>query len=124
MARLRRIAVVAWIGLLTISAAFVYALLTGDFYTDGSALLENPWGVATIVDIYVGFALFSCWVAWREASITRASLWIIAIALAGNLVSAIYVLVALRESRGDVETFWHGSRNEVGESIPGRESLP
>lgn len=114
MARLRPIALVAWTGLLTISAALVYALAAGDFYTDASELLENPWGLATIVDIYVGFALFSCWVAWREGSVVKASVWVVAIALGGNLVSAIYVLVALRESRGDIESFWHGKQTTSG----------
>ena len=110
MMSLRHIATVAWIGLITLSGALAYALATGHFYTDGSELLANPWGLATVIDIYVGFALFSCWVAWRESHFARASIWIVAIALAGNLASAVYVLNALRVSRGDFEIFWHGSR--------------
>lgn len=111
---LRYIRTVAWIGLLTISAALCYAMVVGHFYTDGARLLENPWGLATVIDIYVGFALFSCWVAWRESHVTKALVWIVLIMLGGNLVSAVYVLNALRSSRGNFEVFWHGTRNEGG----------
>jgi len=106
---LRYITAVAWVGLLAMSGALCYALAAGHFYTDGGRLLENPWGLATVVDVYVGFALFSCWVVWREASVTRAVVWIVLIALGGNIVSAIYVLTALRSSRGSINRFWHGS---------------
>ena len=105
---LRYITAIAWIGLLAMSGALCYALAAGHFYVDGSRLLKDPWGLATVVDVYVGFALFSCWVAWRETRVTKTVIWIVLIMLGGNLVSAIYVLSALRSSRGRVEHFWHG----------------
>ena len=105
---LRHITAVAWIGLLAMSATLCYALAAGHFSTDGRRLLENPWGFATVVDVYLGFALFSCWVAWRETRVTRAVIWIVLIMLGGNLVSAIYVLIALRSSGGSITHFWHG----------------
>lgn len=108
----RYITAVAWLGLLAMSGALCYALAVGHFHTDGSRLLENPWGFATVVDVYVGFALFSCWVAWRETHVTRAVTWIVLIMLGGNLVSVIYVLIALRSSRGCIAGFWHGARND------------
>ena len=112
---LRYISAAAWIGLLVMSGAFCYAFAAGQFYADGSRLLENPWGVATVVDVYVGFALFSCWVAWRETRFTKAIAWIVLIMLGGNLVSAIYVLIALRSSRGSITRFWHGpDHGEIG----------
>jgi hypothetical protein len=109
---LRYVSAVAWFGLFTLSAALCYALAAGHFYTDGSALLENPWGFATVVDVYVGFALFSCWVAWREPSLARALVWIVLIMVGGNLVSAIYVLIALRSSKRNIETFWYGPEHD------------
>jgi hypothetical protein len=91
------------------AGALCYALAAGQFHIDVSRLLENPWGFATVVDVYVGFALFSCWVVWREARVTRAIAWVVLIMLGGNLVSALYLLVALRSSRGSFDHFWHGS---------------
>lgn len=109
---LRYVTAVASFGLVAVSAAIGYALAVGHFRADGSTLLENPWGLATLVDIYVGFALFSCWVAWREPTLPRSLLWIGAIMLGGNVVSAIYVLLAARSSRGDLSLFWHGSNHD------------
>jgi hypothetical protein len=108
---LRYITAVAWIGLLAMAGALCYALAAGQFYTDGSRLLENPWGFATVVDVYVGFALFSCWIAWRETHITRVFIWVALVMLGGNLVSALYVLIVLRSSRGSIAHFWHGSEH-------------
>jgi hypothetical protein len=34
----------------------------------------------------------------------------VAVALIGNLVSCVYVLLALRAARGDVMRFWLGAR--------------
>lgn len=107
---LRNVRNVAWAGFLSMSIALVYAFAAGQFRVDGLKLLDNPWGLATLVDIYVGFALFSCWVVWRETTAKKALMWIALIIVGGNLVSTLYVLIALHESKGNVEAFWHGSR--------------
>ncbi len=32
-------------------------------------LLAMPWGIVSLVDLYVGFALFSIWIVYREKAI-------------------------------------------------------
>lgn len=59
----------------------------------------NPWFWATLFDAYFGFAWFWLYVAWREASAPRAALWLVLIALAGNMAMAAYVLIALAQTR-------------------------
>ncbi len=107
---LRYVSIIAWIGFATVFIAVLYATVAGQFSIDGPRLLQNPWGVATLIDIYVGFALFSCWVFWRETRLEKAALWIVLILIAGNIASTVYVLIALHGSRGSVETFWLGPR--------------
>lgn len=107
---LRYVNVVAGAGLVAVSAAVAHAFATGQFLVDGARLVENPWGLATLVDIYVGFVLFSCWVFWRETRIDTALSWVILLMLAGNITSTVYVLVAIHRSRGNVEKFWLGER--------------
>ena len=117
--KLRHVAIVAWAGLIALLIALSYALSVGHFASDGGALMENPWGLATVLDVYVGIALFCCWVAWREASAPRAVVWIALIALGGNLISTLYVLLALRASGGEFEKFWHGPRlRGSGSGVP------
>lgn len=120
---LRYVTAVAWIGLLSVSAALCYALVAGNFHLDGASLLENPWGVATLVDIYVGFALFSCWIAWREPRLISAIAWIALVMMGGNLVSTVYVLVALRSSGGNIQIFWHGKEHVTPKAESGVQAI-
>ena len=111
---LRFVRTVAWTGLAALSVVLVYALAAGHFSADAVLLLANPWGLATVVDIYVGFALFSCWILWREKNKGRAAAWVALVLATGNVASTIYVLLALRESRDSVESFWHGGHSNAG----------
>jgi len=45
---------IAWIGLIAMSAVLVNGFVNGNFGIDGAELLENPWGLVSFVDLYVG----------------------------------------------------------------------
>ncbi len=92
------------------AATLAWGIEGGDFSNETSALTRMHWGVVSLVEIYVGIVLFGCWVFWREANLLRSVVWIVVIALVGNLVSCVYVLLALRAARGDVTQFWMGHR--------------
>ena len=62
---LRLLAVVACIGFVLMSATIIYALLFGDLMVEGPVLADMPWGLVSLVDIYLGLLLFSLWVIWR-----------------------------------------------------------
>ena len=100
------------VGLATIvmAAALAWGILNGNLSAEGGALLRMPWGVVSLVEIYVGMALFGCWVFWREASPLRSGVWMLAVALIGNIVSCVYVLLALRSAQGNPMQFWMGAR--------------
>ncbi len=95
---------------LAMACALAWGVLYGDLTAEGGALLRMPWGLVSLVEIYIGLTLFGCWVFWREASAARASAWMLAAVLIGNIVSCIYVLLAMRAARGDVSKFWLGAR--------------
>ena len=97
--------------------------MEGNFSSDGQRLLENPWGLATLVDVYVGFALFSCWIVWREARVEKALVWICLLLIGGNIVSTIYVLLAAYANRGNTTAFWMGIHRGSRESPGGMSSL-
>ena len=92
------------------AGALVFGVTSGDLLADGAALLDMPWGVVTLVEVYVGMTLFACWMFWREASRLRAGAWLLAAVLGGNIISCVYVLLALRAARGDAKRFWFGHR--------------
>jgi hypothetical protein len=52
---------------LSMALLIAYASATGSFGSEGGALLALAWGKVTLADLYLGFALFSGWVIFREA---------------------------------------------------------
>lgn len=101
--------VVAWLCLLAMSLGLINAFINGDFLIDGGALLDNPWGVMSLIDLYAGFVLFSIWIVYREESKWKMILWVVNMMIFGFLTGSIYVLKALYESKGNWAIALHGS---------------
>lgn len=104
--------ILAWIGLLAMTAALLNGFINGNFGEDGGELLSNPWGIVSLVDLYVGFVLFSIWIAFREKNVLVAILWIILMMVLGFFTGSLYTLIALYQSKGDWGRFFLGSRKE------------
>lgn len=104
--------IIAWIGLLAMTGALLNGFINGDFAQDGGELLANPWGVVSIVDLYVGFVLFSFWIAFREKGLVGAVIWIILMMVLGFFTASLYVLIALTKSKGDWLSFFLGARRK------------
>ena len=100
--------IVALLGLLAMTGIILYAFIVGDFNREGAQLLAIPWGQVSMVDLYVGFILFSGWIIYREKSLARSVIWVVLMMLLGNWTAGLYALVALLTSRGDWKRFWLG----------------
>jgi len=100
---------VTGIGAAGMAAVLIYALTRGDFSQEGARLLSMPWGIVSLVDLYVGFALLSGWILFRKASRGRAVVWILFIQLLGSLTASVYAFLALGSSGGDWRRFWLGT---------------
>ena len=97
-------------GIIAMTAALIYGFTVGDFGSDGAKLLDNPWGVVSMVDLYTGFILFSAWIVFREKSIGRAIIWVALMMVLGFFTASLYALLALLTSDGDWRRFWMGQR--------------
>jgi len=102
--------IIAWLGVFAMTAVLMNGFVNGDFGQDGSALLANPWGVVSLVDLYVGFALFSMWIAFREKRLLSALIWIILMMVLGFFTGSLYVLITLYRSKCDWLLFFLGDR--------------
>jgi Ca2+/Na+ antiporter len=91
--------VVAWICLVAMTAGLINGFVNGDFLVDGAALLANPWGVMSMIDLYVGFTLFSLWIIYRENQWWVAMIWVVAMMILGFFTGALYLLIALYSSQ-------------------------
>ena len=56
--------------------ALAYGFIVGDFWKDGGELMDNPWGIVSLFDVYVGFFFFIGWIAYRESCPKRESFWL------------------------------------------------
>ena len=99
---------IAALGVIAMGAALIYAFTTGDFSSEGSQILAMPWGIVSLVDLYVGFTLFSMWIVYREPSRSVAIGWVILLMVLGFFIGSVYVLLALYRSGGDWDRFWRG----------------
>ena len=105
--------ILSFLGILAMVVALIYGFTVGDFSADGAVLLQNPWGVVSMVDLYVGFLLFSGWIIYREKSIVRSLIWFVLMMVLGFLTASLYIFIALNTSKGDWKKFWMGQRADV-----------
>jgi len=100
--------IVAGLGALAMVAVLVYGFVVGDFTGEGSRLLAMPWGQVSLVDLYVGFVLFSCWILFRDGLSLPSVVWIAGVMVLGSLTICLYVLVAAGSSQNDWRRFFLG----------------
>jgi len=110
----RAVVALATLGGLVLAGWIAWALITGDPAREASALLGLAWGQVLLVDVYLGFALFGAWIAWREGATWPALAWLIALLTLGNVVACLYLLQAWYGAGGRAERFWHGRRSTPG----------
>ena len=101
---------IALLGLLAMTGILIYGFTVGDFSAEGAKLLAMPWGIVSLVDLYVGFALFSGWIVFREKALVPSVIWVILMMTLGFWSGALYTFIALQTSGGDWKRFWYGKR--------------
>ena len=101
---------IAFLGMIAMGIALFYGFSSGSLNQDGAALLKMPWGIVSLVDVYVGFILFSGWILYREKNILTALVLVALVMILGNFTASAYALWALLQSRGDWKKFWLGAR--------------
>jgi len=100
--------IVSFLGIVAMGIAIGNAFINGDFSSEGSALLAMPWGVVSLVDLYVGFSLFAMWIIYREKEWWQALIWVVLLMVLGFFIGSLYTFLALMRCDGDWYHFWHG----------------
>lgn len=102
--------IISVIGLLAMTGILIYGFTVGNFSSEGTKLLAMPWGIVSLVDLYVGFSLFSCWIVFREKAVLPSIIWVVLMMVLGFWAGALYTLIALQKSGDDWKRFWYGNR--------------
>lgn len=104
--------IITWIGLVAMTIGLMNGFINGDFINDGKTLLSNPWGLMSVIDLYVGFVLFSVWIFHREKNALKSIIWTILIMILGFFTACIYILIGLYSSE-NFEDFIKGKNKKV-----------
>jgi hypothetical protein len=100
--------VIALLGTLAQGGILIYGFSQGDFNAAGSFFFHDPWGIVSLVDVYVGFIFFSVWIVYREKEWWSAGLWVAAIMILGNFPAGLYAFLTLQRSGSNWQKFWMG----------------
>lgn len=80
------------LGLLLTGLIF-WAIAAGDFSAAGDFLLGKPWGIVSMVDLYLGFLLSAVVIFYVEADKKIALIWLLPIFVLGNIVTALWFVL-------------------------------
>ena len=80
---------------LAFAALIVWAAKAGDFSGAGTWLTSHPWGIVTLIDLYIGFAISAVVIALFERRTWRAILWILPLPILGNVWTLVWLAFAL-----------------------------
>lgn len=105
---MRVIVIAASTGFALMCGCVIHAMIYGSLLREGPILVDMPWGLVSLVDIYLGLILFSFWVLWREKLSLTGFCWTVSIISLGNMLSCVYILKACREAQGNMMVFWLG----------------
>lgn len=75
---------------LALAVLIVWAIVVGDFGAAGDFLLQKPWGIVTLTDLYLGFILSAVVIYIVEQKKIVALIWLIPIFVLGNVVTAAW----------------------------------
>lgn len=62
---------------------------------DNSELMQDAWFRVTLLDAYLGFLTVFIWIAWKERTLLRQSVWFVLVMTLGNMAISAYVLLQL-----------------------------
>lgn len=100
---------IALLGAVAQGGILIYGFSRGNFGAASQFFFKDPWGIVSLVDVYVGFMFFSAWVIYREKNLLNALLWVVAIIILGNFPAGVYAFLALQNSGESWKRFWMGN---------------
>lgn len=94
MGPIRLISFAATLGIAALLVLFVWSFMEMSLWAGLLATVDTRWGVATMVDLYLGFFVMTGWIAHRERSIPRTLAWFVGLCLLGNIITLVYLFMA------------------------------
>lgn len=106
---MKKIKILLLISILSMIIGLANGFMNGNFFKDGVKLLNNPWGVMSLIDLYVGFTIFSVWIFIREKNILSSIIWTILVMIFGFLTVSIYIYLNIYKSDENIKKLLLGN---------------
>jgi hypothetical protein len=90
---------------LTLLGAIIWAATRQPLRAGGAVLINEPWGIVTLIDVYAGALVVALWIWSHKRSVTAWLLWVVALICLGHLASLAYVLWRMR-GRASLAQVW------------------
>ena len=95
---------------ITMLVALLYGFIFANFFDEGGLIVSVPWGIITLIDIYISFLVFCGWIIFREISIFAKIIWVLFVLVLGSFTIAIYLFIAFHTSENNWKKFWYGKK--------------
>lgn len=94
---------------LVLWAAFAKHDLHGGFMDQFAVVTTLPWGLAALVDLFLGFVLFAALIFLTERSWIAAVFWAAPVFVLGNVWAALWFVIRLPHLAGLLRRNWPAS---------------
>jgi|GEM_PF-853804 len=79
------------------SYCIYWAFLQKPISESGALLFGDPWGIVTLADLYIGFFIFSIFMALTVSKKITLLIWIPSLMILGNLTALVYLTLHYRK---------------------------
>ncbi len=69
----------------------IWAGMNANFWESFGRIVADPWGIVSLVDLYLGFIVASVVIVIFERNKGVAALWVVPVYFLGNIVTAIWL---------------------------------
>jgi hypothetical protein len=88
---------------------FVYGFMKGNIGNEMNMFFSMPWAKVMVLDIYIGFVIFSIWIYFREQNNRRFLMWFLPLLFIGNLIAIAYIINAIFNSKNNTQKLMFGN---------------
>ncbi len=74
-----------------------WVLLSGNLRVAINSVVNEPWLIASFVDLFFCFMIFYIWVFYKESSWISRIFWFVFIVATGSIAISIYMLIKLNK---------------------------
>ncbi|MEQ8655779.1 MAG: hypothetical protein RIC24_00535 [Hyphomicrobiales bacterium] len=78
---------------LGLAALIVWASLNANFGQSFGAIINDPWGVVSLADLYLGFFIFAAFVFLVDGARPASFAWVIALMFLGNVLAMVWLVL-------------------------------